>query len=89
MLSNESIAIIKSTVPVLEVHGTAITTRFYQLLFLNHPELLNIFNHANQKKGKQQAALANAVYAAALHIDHLENILPAVRQISHKHRSLG
>ncbi|MFD0673813.1 NO-inducible flavohemoprotein [Cohnella sp. GCM10027633] len=89
MLSQNTIRIIKSTVPVLEVHGTAITKRFYQMLFENHPELLNVFNHANQKQGRQQAALANAVYAAALHIDRLETILPAVKQIAHKHRSLG
>jgi len=89
MLSQESIAIIKSTVPVLEVHGTAITKRFYEMMFAEHPELLNIFNHANQKQGRQQTALANAVYAAAQHIDKLEAILPVVKQIAHKHRSLG
>ncbi|CAM3092917.1 NO-inducible flavohemoprotein [Paenibacillus lupini] len=89
MLSEKTISIIKSTVPVLEVHGVAITKRFYQLLFTNHPELMNVFNHANQRQGKQQAALANAVYAAAQYIDKLETILPAVKQIAHKHRSLG
>ncbi|BCJ87251.1 NO-inducible flavohemoprotein [Effusibacillus dendaii] len=89
MLSSETIQIIKSTVPVLQVHGNAITTRFYQLLFTNHPELLNVFNHANQKQGRQQTALANAVYAAAANIDNLEAILPVVKQIAHKHRSLG
>lgn len=89
MLSETTINIIKSTVPVLEIHGTAITTKFYQMLFTNHPELLNIFNHANQKQGRQQAALANAVYAAAQYIDRLEEILPVVKQIAHKHRSLG
>jgi nitric oxide dioxygenase len=88
-LSTEAIRIIKSTVPVLEIHGTEITKRFYHLLFTNHPELLNIFNHANQKQGRQQAALANAVYAAAVHIEKLEAILPVVKQIAHKHRSLG
>lgn len=88
-LSAKSIGIIQSTIPVLEVHGTDITSRFYQLLFNEHPELLHIFNHANQKKGRQQAALANAVYAAAVHIERLEAILPAVKQIAHKHRSLG
>ena len=89
MLTNETIKIIKSTVPVLEVHGEKITTRFYQLLFQNNPELLNIFNHANQKQGRQQTALANAVYAAAAHIDHLEEIIEDVKLIAHKHRSLG
>ncbi|MBB6733166.1 NO-inducible flavohemoprotein [Cohnella zeiphila] len=89
MLSQKTIEVIKSTVPVLEVHGTAITKRFYERLFTSHPELLNLFNHANQKQGRQQAALANAVYAAAAHIDRLEAILPAVKQIAQKHRSLG
>ncbi|WP_040949039.1 NO-inducible flavohemoprotein [Gorillibacterium massiliense] len=89
MLSTETIRIIKSTVPVLGTHGTAITKRFYERMFTSHPELLNIFNHANQKQGRQQTALANAVYAAAVHIDNLEAILPAVVQIAHKHRSLG
>ena len=44
-------------------------------MFKNHPELLNVFNHANQRQGKQSTALANAVYAAAAHIDRLEEIL--------------
>jgi nitric oxide dioxygenase len=58
-------------------------------MFANHPELLNVFNHANQKKGRQQTALAAAVYAAAKYIDNLEAIIPVVKQIGHKHRSLG
>ncbi|USB34634.1 NO-inducible flavohemoprotein [Paenibacillus sp. YPG26] len=89
MLDQHTIHIIKSTVPVLEVHGHEITKTFYQTMFRNHPELLNIFNHANQRQGKQSAALANAVYAAAAHIDRLEEILPVVVQIAHKHRALG
>lgn len=89
MLNNKTIEIIKSTVPVLEEHGEKITTRFYELMFGNHPELLNIFNHANQKQGRQQKALSSTVYAAAKYIDNLEAILPVVKQIGHKHRSLG
>ena len=89
MLSQHTIDIVKSTVPVLEVHGVAITTTFYRNLFEAHPELLNIFNHANQEKGRQQNALANTVYAAAVHIDNLAAIIPAVKQIGQKHVSLG
>lgn len=89
MLEQNTIDIIKSTVPVLEQHGEAITKTFYKLMFKNHPELLNIFNHANQKQGRQQKALASTVYAAAKYIDQLEAILPVVTQIAHKHRSLG
>ncbi|SFL75125.1 nitric oxide dioxygenase [Gracilibacillus orientalis] len=89
VLDAKTIETVKATVPVLAEHGTAITSRFYQLLFNNHPELKNIFNQTNQKKGEQPQALANAVYAAAAHIDQLENIFPVVNKIAHKHRSLN
>ncbi|UOY93532.1 NO-inducible flavohemoprotein [Ectobacillus sp. JY-23] len=89
VLSKHTIDIIKATVPLLQERGGEITTRFYEIMFTKYPELLNIFNHANQKKGRQPQALANAVYAAAVHIENLEAILPAVKQIAHKHRSLG
>ncbi|MCY9764257.1 NO-inducible flavohemoprotein [Paenibacillus alvei] len=89
MLQPRTIEIVKSTVPVLAEHGPQITARFYQLMFSNHPELLNVFNHANQRQGKQSMALANAVYAAAANIDRLETILPVVQQIAQKHRALN
>ncbi|WP_110113553.1 NO-inducible flavohemoprotein [Bacillus sp. CGMCC 1.16541] len=89
MLSEQTIQIVKSTAPVLQVHGKDITMRFYETLFRDHPALLNIFNQTNQKAGRQQTALANTVYAAALHIDRLETLLPVVKQIGHKHRSIG
>ncbi|MDW0110119.1 NO-inducible flavohemoprotein [Sporosarcina aquimarina] len=89
MLSQQSIDIVKSTVPVLEAHGKTITTVFYKNMFEAHPELLNVFNHVNQEQGRQQTALSNTVLAAAKHIDNLEAIVPAVVQIANKHVSLG
>lgn len=89
MLSQNSIDIVKSTAPILADRGVEITSVFYKNLFTAHPELLNMFNHVNQKQGRQQTALANTVYAAALHIDNLGVLLPAVKQIAQKHRSLG
>lgn len=89
MLDKHTIDVIKSTVPVLEVHGVAITKTFYHNLFRDNPALLNIFNQTNQSKGRQQTTLANTVYAAAQHIDNLEAIVPVVVQIAHKHVSLG
>ncbi|WP_042228129.1 NO-inducible flavohemoprotein [Paenibacillus popilliae] len=88
MLKPRTIEIVKATVPVLEAHGQQITKRFYELMFSNHPELLNIFNHANQRQGRQSQALARAIYAAAANIDRLEDIMPVVKQIAHKHRAL-
>ncbi|WP_175615743.1 NO-inducible flavohemoprotein [Piscibacillus halophilus] len=88
-LDPKTIETVKATVPVLAEHGEAITKRFYQLLFQNHPELKNIFNQTNQKRGRQPRALANTVYAAAQHIDQLEVIEPVIIQVAHKHRSLN
>lgn len=88
-LDQKTIDTVKATVPVLAEHGESITKRFYQLLFQNHPELKNIFNQTNQRKGRQPKALANTVYAAAQYIDNLEAIVPVVKQIAHKHRSLN
>jgi nitric oxide dioxygenase len=89
MLDAKVIAVVKSTVPVLAEHGLSITEAFYKRLFSTHPELKNVFNQSNQREGKQPMALANAVYAAAAHIDNLAAILPAVQHIGHKHRSLN
>lgn len=87
-LDAKTIEIVKSTVPVLAEHGATITKRFYEMMFVDHPELLNIFNQTNQKKGTQPRALASTIYAAAQYIDNLEAIIPVVKQIAHKHRSL-
>ena len=88
MASPKTLEIVKATVPVLEEHGTAITTVFYKNMFNQHPELLDIFNETNQKLGRQQTALAMTVLAAARHLDKLAVLLPQVTQISHKHRAL-
>ena len=40
-------------------------------MFEANPELLNMFNQTNQKKGMQSAALAQAVLAAAMNINNL------------------
>jgi nitric oxide dioxygenase len=81
--------IIRATIPVLEQHSETITKHFYRNMFAEHPELRNIFNQSNQAKGTQPRALSNTIIAAAKNLDHLENLLPAVNLIAHKHVSLG
>lgn len=89
MASKKTIEIVKSTAPVLEQHGEAITKVFYKLLFENHPGLKDVFNMTNQKKGVQQKALANAVFQYACYIDKLEMLGDAVETIAQKHVSLS
>lgn len=89
MLSQQEKEIIRSTVPILEEKGVEITSRFYQNMFAAHPELLNIFNHTNQKTKAQPHSLAESLYLYAKHIDDLSSVKNYTMQIAHKHRSVG
>ncbi|TCS94884.1 NO-inducible flavohemoprotein [Hazenella coriacea] len=89
MLSPKTIEIVKQTVPFLREHREQITTLFYEQMFQEHPELYNIFNITHQKEKSQPRALADTVYAAAANIDDLSSILPVVKRIAYKHRSIG
>ncbi|MFD2762165.1 NO-inducible flavohemoprotein [Lentibacillus juripiscarius] len=88
-LDSEKLSIVKASAPVLKEHSTAIGRRFYELLFTEVPELRNVFNQTNQKRGLQQEALVYAVYAAGENIDQLENLEQLVERIAEKHVSLG
>lgn len=87
-LDPKKLDIIKATLPVVKEHGEAITKRFYQRMFQNHPELKNIFNMAHQVTGHQPKALADAVYGAAANIEDFSQIIPVLERIGQKHRSL-
>jgi nitric oxide dioxygenase len=89
MLDENTINIVQSTAPVLKEHSKEIGKRFYTLLFEKAPDLYNIFNQTNQKRGLQQEALGYAVYAAGEHITNLDAIKPVIERISQKHRAIG
>ena len=85
MLSQKTIDIVKSTVPVLKEHGMEITTTFYKTMFKNNPEVKSMFNMNKQESGEQPKALAMTILAAAQNIDNLEILLPAVKKIGQIH----
>ena len=88
MLTEHEKDIIKQTVPLLKEKGTEITSTFYPKMFKAHPELLNMFNQTNQKRGMQSSALAQAVMAAAVNIDNLSVIKPVIMPVAYKHCAL-
>jgi nitric oxide dioxygenase len=88
MLSQQTIDIVKSTVPILDEHGETLTKHFYKRMFTHDPEVAPFFNPANQAGGTQQRALAAAICAYAANIDNLEALGGAVELIAHKHASL-
>jgi len=87
-LTTEQVQIVRSTVPILEAHGTEITTHFYKILLTEKPELNNIFSTVNQANGSQPRALAGALYAYASHLDDLGAGSPTIEKICQKHVSL-
>ena len=88
MLTQEEKGIILQTVPILKERGTEITSNFYNRMFNQHPELRNMFNQTNQKKGFQSTALAQSVLAAAMNIEDFTPILPIIKEIAYKHCAL-
>uniref|UniRef100_UPI003BA02FC3 NO-inducible flavohemoprotein n=1 Tax=Aeromonas jandaei TaxID=650 RepID=UPI003BA02FC3 len=85
MLDQTTIAVIKSTIPLLESAGPALTQHFYRRMFSHNPELKDIFNLAHQRSGGQPLALFNAIAAYAKNIDNLGVLAGAVERIAHKH----
>jgi nitric oxide dioxygenase len=88
MLSDIHRAIVKSTVPLLESGGEALTTHFYQMLLRDYPQVLPLFNKAHQASGDQPRALANGLLMYARHIDRLEQLGDLVSTIVSKHVAL-
>ncbi|MFC5905882.1 globin domain-containing protein [Streptacidiphilus monticola] len=92
MLSAESAAVIRATLPVVGAHLDEITSRFYATMFADRPELLDgMFNRGNQASGAQRQALAGSIaaYAGALVHDPLAAPDALLARIAHKHAAVG
>ncbi|CAM5238674.1 Flavohemoprotein [Streptomyces alboniger] len=92
MLSEQSAATVRATLPVVGAAIGEITERFYDRLFTAHPELLkDLFNRGNQAAGTQRQALAGSIAAFATHlVEHPDERPDAMlNRIAHKHASLG
>ena len=90
-LSPESEAVVAATAAVVAAHAEQITKVFYPAMFAAHPELLRVFNRANQAIGEQPKALAASVVAFAVQLidPDAPDFTPVMRRIAHKHVSLG
>ncbi|MBE9040476.1 cupin domain-containing protein [Oscillatoriales cyanobacterium LEGE 11467] len=84
-LSKHTIDVVKSTAPILKKNGKQITTRMYEIMFGNHPEVKEQFDASAQADGSQPTKLATAIYSYASHIDNLDALKSAVEKIAHRH----
>ncbi|MGI5155348.1 globin domain-containing protein [Microbispora sp. CA-102843] len=92
MLSPESAATVRATLPVIAGAIQGITARFYDTMFADNPELLrDLFNRGNQANGEQRVALAGSIAAFATALVEHPGQLPGamLSRIANKHASLG
>ena len=82
MLSEKTKEIVRATAPVLQDRGVEITTRMYERMAEEYPDLKALF--ANTRDG-QADRLAAAVLAYAQNIDKLEALGSSVIAIAKKH----
>ncbi len=92
MLSAESAAVVRATLPAVAGALDEITTRFYGAMFRDRPELLDgMFNRGNQASGAQRRALAGSIagFATALLDDPDTRPDALLDRIAHKHAAVG
>jgi len=89
-LTTKTLEVVKATLPAVAEAGPAFTGHFYKRLFKAHPELLNTFNVANQRQGRQQKALFSAVAASAVNVlEHGRLPTELLEGVHHKHCALN
>lgn len=84
-LSKKTREICKGTAPLLVEYGEAITTRMYEILFTDHPEIRALFDEASEDQNKK---LAGAIIAYAANIDKLHLLSSAVDSMAKRHVQL-
>lgn len=84
-MNPQTIALVKSTAPMLKKHGKTVTTRMYEIMFHKYPQVKAQFHMSAQANGTQPTRLANAVYSYATHIEDLEALNAMIDKIAHRH----
>ncbi|KAB8195317.1 hemin transporter [Nonomuraea phyllanthi] len=92
MLSEQSVPVIRATLPAVGAAIGEIAELFYSKMFTERPELLrDVFNRGNQANGEQKKALAGSIAAfAGMLLEHPDTRPDAMlARIANKHASLG
>ena len=85
-LSEQTMATVEATAPILRDRGLEITTHFYDRLLRTHPEVVPMFEDA---RAVQAERLATAVLAYASNIRNLDVLGAAVETIAKRHVGAG
>lgn len=80
--------LIKASIPILEQSGEVLTSKFYNHMLSDFPEVRPFFNESHQHDLKQPKILAFALLNYAKNIDDLTPLTAFVNQIVVKHVGL-
>lgn len=83
-LSQETIASIKETIPLINQKAENVTTRMYEILFSKYPETKPLFANTQSDQHKK---LAGAIAAFAGNIENLGALGNAVEKMAQSHVS--
>lgn len=81
-LSQETIAAVKETIPLINQESEKVTSRMYEILFSKYPETKPLFDNADKDQHKK---LAGAIAAFAGNIDNLGVLGNAVEKMAQSH----
>jgi len=81
-LSENTIAAVKESTPLIGKNAEKITSRMYEILFSKYPETKPLFEAA---QGDQHKKLAGAIAAFATNIDRLDALSGAVEKMAATH----
>src|ERR1044072_4819630 len=81
-----SAALIRRTMAEVTPIADKVTSYFYALLFVRHPELRSLFPAAMDT---QRDRLLRALLTAAEHIDNAEVLVPYLQNLGRGHRKYG
>lgn len=87
-LNADQKALIKGSVPLLELAGETLTKTFYQYMLSTYPEVKTLFNEKNQADLRQPKLLAFALLAYAKNIDDISPLSSFVSNIVDRHVGL-
>jgi len=88
-ISDEGIAALKSTAPMIKQKGTAIASRLYGILFQRYPVFKEIFPKENAAQGKMVAALPHALYTFAQNCTNIGPMKDIIARVAQTHVSTG
>ncbi|MDO4536011.1 MAG: globin domain-containing protein [Clostridium perfringens] len=85
MLSEETIALVQHSIPLLKKNEDDILSLFYKKLFEADEVIKEMFNKVTKEKGKQPMALIKTLIIIAQNLDDLSKMKPMIKIVSTMH----